>query len=414
MKECINNGLPEGYSWDFYKSMGEYKEVDLNNIEQDTCIYAIYNNISNKFYIGSTSNLKNRLISHLKDLRLNKHYNKYLQHSYNKNGINSFRFFIVEKVNNLNIIYEREQYYLDLVFKNNKVNIYNMSSNAKGGVVDENCRAIISFSINGNLINTYKKISDAEKDLKISYYSIRGCCRGLQKRVKSYVFFYADDTKRIDSFKNNPYFWLQSGQIGKKRKKVSEKAVGKKWSKESILKNKDSKSYNIYIEVYDFANREFITSYNSIRKASVGLSISNFILRKNINSEVFVVNNYLIRFNKIKKDILPKCYNYRPLKPGLYIETDIDQEMKVITNFKILSNSNLGKSHMKFNGELIRLEIGAFLNHSLNPNCIITDIGQLDKPYYYLVSIRDIEAGEELTVDYYKSACANDVLFKLK
>lgn len=111
---------------------------------------------------------------------------------------------------------------------------------------------------------------------------------------------------------------------------------------------------------------------------------------------------------------LPKGYNYRPLMPWLYIGNSDIEGQGLFTRISLPSGYIMGRSHIKVGDELIREATGAFVNHSINANCIITDMGQLDKPYYYLVSIRDIEAGEELTVDYYKSACANDVLFKLK
>lgn len=108
---------------------------------------------------------------------------------------------------------------------------------------------------------------------------------------------------------------------------------------------------------------------------------------------------------------LPEGYNYRPLPRGLYIgDSDIEGQ-GLFTRIALDSGINLGVCHIKGANELIRTPLSGFVNHSITPNCIITDLGQLDKPYYYLVTLRDIVVGEELVVDYYKSACGKDIGF---
>ena len=65
----------------------DYKFIELRNLSG---IYKITNLENNKFYIGSAKDLYDRLASHKKDLRANKHCNIYLQRSYNKYGADSF------------------------------------------------------------------------------------------------------------------------------------------------------------------------------------------------------------------------------------------------------------------------------------------------------------------------------------
>lgn len=80
-------------------------------------IYKITNISNNKFYIGSCSSktfLYERLIHHREDLINNKHCNNYLQRSYNKYGINSFYYEIIEYCLPENCI-EKEQYWIDLL-----------------------------------------------------------------------------------------------------------------------------------------------------------------------------------------------------------------------------------------------------------------------------------------------------------
>ena len=77
-----------------------------------TCIYKIVNITNNKIYVGSAVNFRKRKNLHLKNLRDNKHHSKYLQSSYNKHGIENFKFCIIELCEKENLL-EREQYYID-------------------------------------------------------------------------------------------------------------------------------------------------------------------------------------------------------------------------------------------------------------------------------------------------------------
>ena len=48
-------------------------------------IYAIWNSITNKIYVGQAVNITKRWKNHKIELKLNRHSNKYLQSAYNKN-----------------------------------------------------------------------------------------------------------------------------------------------------------------------------------------------------------------------------------------------------------------------------------------------------------------------------------------
>lgn len=77
-------------------------------------IYKITDVLGNKVYIGSTVNFKQRKIQHFYTLKTNKHANKKLQNFYNKYGIESLEFSVVEYCNNeLDLLLEREQYWID-------------------------------------------------------------------------------------------------------------------------------------------------------------------------------------------------------------------------------------------------------------------------------------------------------------
>ena len=107
---------------------------------------------------------------------------------------------------------------------------------------------------------------------------------------------------------------------------------------------------------------------------------------------------------------------YNPLPPGLFIdESDIDG-VGLYTNVALKRNYQLGISHVQVGQDLYRTPLGGFINHSDNPNCIkvmslkTTKIIDAEAPNLHekgpkyvvwnLSTTRDIEEGEELTVQY--------------
>jgi len=56
----------------------------------------------------------------------------------------------------------------------------------------------------------------------------------------------------------------------------------------------------------------------------------------------------------------------------------------------------LGKTHYFYDESWERTPLGGFINHSEDPNCVIINMGQ----ERFLVTVRPISAGEELTVYY--------------
>ncbi len=79
-------------------------------------IYAIVNICNDKRYVGSAKNLLKRFGEHFRRLGNNKHENKKLQNSYNKHGASSFVFHVLEHVDNIDFLIEKEQMYLNYYF----------------------------------------------------------------------------------------------------------------------------------------------------------------------------------------------------------------------------------------------------------------------------------------------------------
>lgn len=76
-------------------------------------IYQILNIKNSKFYIGSAKNFKDRKRRHLQSLRNGNHFNAHLQRSFNKYGENNFEFLILEELENIGLLIEKEQFWID-------------------------------------------------------------------------------------------------------------------------------------------------------------------------------------------------------------------------------------------------------------------------------------------------------------
>ncbi len=92
---------------------------------------------------------------------------------------------------------------------------------------------------------------------------------------------------------------------------------------------------------------------------------------------------------------------YNPLPPRLTIKTSLISGLGLFATAGIAQGTNLGTTHIKVDGELIRTPLGGFINHSNEPNCVRSQVRV--KPHYdkwTITVIEDIEEGEELTLKY--------------
>lgn len=198
-------------------------------------IYKIINLVNNKIYIGSSNNIKKRFSHHKHSLINNKHYNKYLQNSFNKYTINNFKFEILEECSKENLLI-REQYYLDLLkpeynllkvagsnlgtkftqeHKNkignsnkNKVRSEelkerwsNIKKDMKYNHIYKNLykkalpyiqRKIVQLDLDENIIKYWNSISECCRSLNLDNSSITKVCKGKLNYHKGYKFKYID------------------------------------------------------------------------------------------------------------------------------------------------------------------------------------------------------------------------------
>ena len=101
---------------------------------------------------------------------------------------------------------------------------------------------------------------------------------------------------------------------------------------------------------------------------------------------------------------------YKPLPKNLTLGESEIHDIGLFAREDIKRGYQLGVSHIQVGKELYRTPLGGFINHSDTPNCIKTNSLKTTKlpdeekgPKYIvwnLSTLKDIEAGEELTIKY--------------
>jgi group I intron endonuclease len=193
-------------------------------------IYKIECIINNKIYIGSSNNIHRRKIEHMSSLKRNKHFNKYIQRSWNKYGEENFMFEILENCEVEKLI-EREQYYIDTLKPElntvlsakprrniklseeelHRIKTMNIGRKHVGKALDNIRKAaqirkankisekggykgskkpIYLIDKNNNILKEYDGIRVASRDLNLDSSAVVAVLKGKIKQIKGYIFKY--------------------------------------------------------------------------------------------------------------------------------------------------------------------------------------------------------------------------------
>ena len=97
-------------------------------------------------------------------------------------------------------------------------------------------------------------------------------------------------------------------------------------------------------------------------------------------------------------------FYYKPLADNLTIKNSAIEGLGLYATEKIARNTDLGMTHLKIpiiNG-YVRTPLGGFLNHVEDPNCCLVQMLDWDDyRIYHLHATKDIEPGDELTLNYH-------------
>ena len=100
---------------------------------------------------------------------------------------------------------------------------------------------------------------------------------------------------------------------------------------------------------------------------------------------------------------------YQPLPKNLTLGESEIHDIGLFAKEDIIGGTNLGISHIELGKMIIRTPLGGFINHSETPNCVkvesqtrqrVTPLYDHDFTKWELVTLRDIEEGDELTLRY--------------
>lgn len=180
-------------------------------------VYFIKNKINNMYYIGSSRDIGSRLIKHFSQLRKGNHPNGPLLADYNKYGVDSFEFGVLEYCDSNMFNKERDyqnQYGIDKLYNlqikdtfHSKKQLDSWKCSNKSSHKTEEYRnkmrtmkinRIGKFDkINHTLIETFESTQEVCDKYNLTKSVIMGCCNGSKKSAYGFIWHYLDSENNI-------------------------------------------------------------------------------------------------------------------------------------------------------------------------------------------------------------------------
>ena len=301
-------------------------------MKREIGIYAIRNLQNGKMYIGQSINIYGRWKEHLKNLRDNSHYAKYLQHSFNKYGENGFIYGVIEYCSKEELN-EREYYWIN--YYNTFNEGYNQTiPNPKTGKRSYTEEQLKQHSINAK--NQWNKLSKQERlnriklleqirpdasksvtlynkdtfEMELEFKGFKDCAEYFNKShkqmakiiqklynfdritYKGYIFIKEDDTlyswkerklKHDIESENNILKLKERRAANKKPKKelLPVEVRNNIWKQNATIASETLRNSGKYkVKVYIAETGEFYKEYNLIRDACEDLGLNRKRLSK--------------------------------------------------------------------------------------------------------------------------------------
>lgn len=87
---------------------------------------------------------------------------------------------------------------------------------------------------------------------------------------------------------------------------------------------------------------------------------------------------------------------YRPLPTSVTVNKSSIDGLGLFATEDLEPSTKLGRTHVEWEGHVIRTPLGGFINHSDNPNSVIVNHSN----WRELITCKPIESGDEITVYY--------------
>ena len=303
-------------------------------------IYIIHNTVNNKYYIGQSSYVQNRLIAHKNKLTQKNHPNQHLQASWNKYGEKAFTFSLLEEWP-IDYLISMENYWCSLLNTHNNKFGFNRQSTGisqkfyytekqKEKLItilnkQRNKKVVMLDSKNNfiQLFNCPKEASlyftdNPEKKLK----GIRMCLSQRMKSAYGYVFIYQNkynptkdytvfhkkrDTAKISSICKTVYQFNKSGKLIKQYKSESE--ANRFFNKSNgFIKNYIKAKYFYLDFAFSYSSNINIEEYISKEEKRRALEVKQKEVYQ-LDANLKIINSFsspsdvLIYFQKSRKNM---------------------------------------------------------------------------------------------------------------
>lgn len=166
-------------------------------------IYKIFNRVNGKIYIGSTSqSFSKRWNKHKSELNRNIHSNIHLQSAWNLYGKDNFDFIILEEINDISVIIDLEQKYIDELKP--EYNICKIAGSTQGLYLSNEVKQKISDKLSGENNPMFGKNHTKETKFKMKQNHADVRCEKhsraklTQKQVDEIVQLKINGIKQVD------------------------------------------------------------------------------------------------------------------------------------------------------------------------------------------------------------------------
>lgn len=190
---------------------------DFSKFANISGVYSIKNKITNKQYIGSTTNLQFRLGKHFSELFLHRHRTKKLQEDFDKYGYNSFEFILLEKCSKEDLLKREVEYqksfniedlyneritgvYVDPEYRKKLANASKESHKTKEyreKMSKLKTNKVAQYDLNMKLIKIWDSAIQICEELGYTRSVILSCCNGSKPHAYKFNWRYVDDNGNI-------------------------------------------------------------------------------------------------------------------------------------------------------------------------------------------------------------------------